>query len=209
MYVGHVDKSYGQAGRPTSAEQGAATRMAIIDAAVALIGELGWGQVTTRAIAARAGVPHGAVGYHFTGKADLLREAAIAATMRVLAGPIAMARQADSVTGLVEGSIGWYSAGAITDPSVALLLEVTREAVRDRALRESFSAVLRDFRASVTDLVIRDQERGAVPAEASSTGTATLVAALLDGLLLHLILDPHLDVEAAASAVRTLLGGHR
>lgn len=204
-----MDKSHGQAGRPTSAEQGEATRRAIVDAAVALIGELGWGQVTTRAIAARAGVPHGAVAYHFNGKAELLREAATAATERMLAAPIAMARQADSVAGLVEGTIGWYAAGGITDPSVALLLEVTREAVRDDALRESFSAMLRDFRASLADLVVRDQERGAVPAEASSAGTATVIAALLDGLLLHRVLDPQLDVEAAASAVRTLLGGDR
>jgi AcrR family transcriptional regulator len=203
-----MDKASGQSDRPTSAEQGVATRRAIVDAAVALIGELGWGQVTTRGIAARAGVPHGAVGYHFNGKAELLREAAIAATMRALSEPIAMAQHADSVAGLVEGSLGWYSSGGITDPSVTLLLEVTREAVRDDALRESFAAVLREFRASLTELVVRDQERGAVPTEASSVGTATLVAALLDGLLLHLILDPHLDIEATVSAVRTLLGGH-
>jgi AcrR family transcriptional regulator len=204
-----MDKSSGQGNRPTSAEQGAATRRAIVDAAVALIGELGWGQVTTRAIATRAGVPHGAVGYHFNGKAELLREAAVEATMRALAEPIAMAGQADSVAGLVEGSLGWYASGGIADPSVALLLEVTREAVRDDALRESFAAVLREFRTSLTELVVRDQERGAVSPEASSVGTATLVAALLDGLLLHLILDPHLDIQATASAVRTLLGGSR
>lgn len=204
-----MDKSDGQGGRPTSAEQGVATRRAIIDAAVALIGELGWGQVTTRAIAARARVPHGAVAYHFNGKAELLREAAIAATMRVLADPMAMARSAGSVAEVVEGTLAWYSGGGITDPSVALLLEVTREAVRDEALRESFASVLADFRAALTDLVRADQERGALPPEASSVGTATLVAALLDGLLLHLILDPHLDTQATAAAVRTLLGGSR
>lgn len=204
-----MDKASGQAGRPTSAEQGAATRRAIIDAAVALIGELGWGKVTTRAIAARAGVPHGAVGYHFNGKAELLREAAISATMRALGEPIAIARRADSVAGLIEETFAWYTGGGISDPSVTLLLEVTREAVRDDTLRESFASILRDYRVSLTELVIRDQERGAVPPEASSAGTATLVAALLDGLLLHLILDPHLDIQATASAVRTLLGGSR
>src|SRR3954471_18939983 len=118
-----MDKPDGQVHRPTSAEQGAATRRAIIDAAVALIGEVGWGQVTTRAIAARAGVPHGAVGYHFNGKAELLREAAISATMRVLADPMAMTRGATSVAELVEGTLAWYSGGGISDPSVALLLE--------------------------------------------------------------------------------------
>lgn len=186
-----------------------ATRKGIIDAAVALIGELGWGKVTTRAIAARAGVPHGAVGYHFNGKAELLREAAISATMRALGEPIAIAQQADSVAGLIEGTFSWYAGGGISDPSVALLLEVTREAVRDDTLRESFASVLRDYRVSLTDLVIRDQERGALFPGASSAGTATLVAALLDGLLLHLILDPHLDIQATVSAVRTLLGGSR
>jgi BetI-type transcriptional repressor, C-terminal len=154
-------------------------------------------------------VPHGAVGYHFNGKAELLREAAISATMRALGEPIAMAQRADSVAGLVEGTLAWYAGGGISDPSVALLLEVTREAVRDDTLRESFASVLRDFRASLTDLVARDQARGAMPSEASGPGTATVVAALLDGLLLHLILDPHLDIQATASAVRTLLGGTR
>jgi AcrR family transcriptional regulator len=204
-----MDKATGQVIRPTSAEQGAATRRSIIDATVALIGELGWGKVTTRAIAARAGVPHGAVGYHFNGKNELLREAAVSATMRALGEPIAMARGADSVCGLVEGTLAWYAGGGISDPSVAVLLEVTREAVRDDTLRESFATVLRDFRTTLTDLVARDQARGAVSPEASSTGTATVVAALLDGLLLHLILDPHLDIQATASAVRTLLGGTR
>ena len=180
-----------------------------MDAAVALIGEAGWGQVTTRAIAARAGVPHGAVGYHFNGKAELLREAAISATTRALAEPIALARQAGSVRELVEGTFAWYSGGGMSDPSVALLLEVTREAVRDDALRESFAAVLRDYRSALADLVRADQERGAVTPEASTLGTATLVAALLDGLLLHLVLDPDLDIQATAAAVRTLLGGSR
>lgn len=204
-----MDKSDGQGGRPTSAEQGAATRRAIIDAAVALIGELGWGQVTTRAIAARAQVPHGAVAYHFNGKADLLREAAIFATTRALAEPIALARQAGSVAELVEGTFAWYSTGGMSDPSAALLLEVTREGVRDDALRESFAAILRDYRAALADLVRADQERAAIPRQADPAGIAALVAALLDGLMLHLILDPHLDIQATASAVRTLLGGNR
>ncbi|MGH3377806.1 MAG: TetR/AcrR family transcriptional regulator [Actinoallomurus sp.] len=204
-----MDKPGGQAERPTSAEQGVATRKAIVDAALALIGEVGWGQVTTRAIASRAGVPHGAVGYHFNGKAELLREAATAATTQALAEPITLARHAGSLAELVEGTFAWYSGGGISDPSVALLLEVTREAVRDDALRESFASVLRDYRAALTDLVRADQERGAVPPDADSAGTAAVVAALMDGLLLHLILDPHLDIQATASAVRTLLGGNR
>lgn len=204
-----MDKSDGQGGRPTSAEQGAATRRAIIEAAIALIGEVGWGQVTTRAIAARAGVPHGAVGYHFTGKADLLREAALTATAQALAEPIAMVRHAGSVREVMEGTFAWYSGGGLADPSAGLLLEIAREAVRDEALREPMAEVLRDYRAALADLVRADQERGALRPDVPPEGVAATVAALLDGLLLHLLLDPGLDTHDTATAVRTLLGGER
>jgi AcrR family transcriptional regulator len=53
------------------------TRQRLLDAAAALIAELGWSQVTTRAIAERAGLPHGTVSYHFRGKQELLTEAAL------------------------------------------------------------------------------------------------------------------------------------
>lgn len=203
-----MTKSVGQGGRPSSAEQGAATRRAILDAAIALIAEVGWGQVTTRAIAERAGVPHGAVAYHFNGKVELLREAALSATLQALAEPITLARQVGSVAELIQGTLGWFAAGGLTDPSVGLLLEAVREASRDGALREPIAAVLRDYRAALADLVRADQERGAVRREVSPEGTAAVIAALFDGVLLHLILDPDLDTEATAEAVRTLLGGN-
>lgn len=207
MYVGHMDKSSGQGGRPTSAEQGAATRRAILDAAIALIAEVGWGQVTTRAIADRAGVPHGAVGYHFTGKTDLLREAALTATTQALGEPIAMARHASSVWELVEGTFGWFAGGGLTDPSVALLLEAVREASRDPALRAPIAAVLRDYRTALADLVRADQERGSVRPDVPPESVAALIAALFDGVLLHLVLDPDLEARATAEAVRILLRG--
>jgi AcrR family transcriptional regulator len=53
------------------------TRLRLLRAAAELIGEVGWGRVTTRAVAARADLPHGAVSYHFHGKQELLTEAAL------------------------------------------------------------------------------------------------------------------------------------
>lgn len=203
-----MDKSVGQGGRPTSAEQGAATRRAILEAAIALIAEVGWGQVTTRAIADRAGVPHGAVAYHFRGKADLLREAARTATTQALSQPVMLARQAGSIWELIDGTFGWYAGGGLADPSVALLLEAVREAARDHALREPIAAVLRDYRATLADLVRADQKRGVVRPDVSADSVAALIAALFDGVLLHLILDPDLDARATVDAVRTLLGGN-
>ncbi|SPT50025.1 MULTISPECIES: TetR/AcrR family transcriptional regulator [Actinomadura] len=202
-----MDKATGQGTRPSSAEQGAATRAAILTATAALIGELGWGQVTMRAIAARAGVPHGAISYHFQGKDDLLRQAAIAGTLQALAEPLAMAQAAGDVREMFEGTLGWFAGGGLEDPSVALLLETVRQSSRDPSLREPLATEMRGFRVALTELVRRDQERGAVTAAPPASGTATVVAALLDGLLLHLILDPELDLQGAAEAVRTLLRG--
>ena len=53
-------------------------------AAAELVAELGWGRVTTRAVAERAGLPHGAVSYHFRGKQELLTEAAMFAFARAI-----------------------------------------------------------------------------------------------------------------------------
>ncbi|WP_165495312.1 TetR/AcrR family transcriptional regulator [Actinomadura roseirufa] len=176
-------------------------------ATVALIAEVGWGQVTTRAIATRAGVPHGAVSYHFRGKDDLLRQAAIAGTLQALAEPLALARQARDVHEVLEGTLAWFASGGLRDPSTVLLLETLRQSMLDSALREPIATALRTFRAELTELVRRDQESGEVVAGPPAAGTAVLVAALMDGLLMHMILDPELDIANAAEAARTLLRG--
>src|ERR1043165_3020943 len=71
-----MDSSVGQdrsKRTPSSDEK----RLRLLRAAAELIAEVGWGAVTTRAVAARADLPHGAVSYHFRGKQELLTEAAL------------------------------------------------------------------------------------------------------------------------------------
>ncbi|MFI9503292.1 TetR/AcrR family transcriptional regulator [Nocardia sp. NPDC052566] len=200
-----MDKANGQSIRPSSAVQGAATRAAIIDATVALIGEVGWGGITLRAVAARAGVRHGVVGYHFRGKDDLLGQAAAAATRQVLAQPLALARQATDIHQVVEGTVAWYSCGGLSDPSMALLLEILRQGVRDSGLRAPIAAEIRAYRAALADLIENGQRRGELTARVPAADAATVLAALLDGLLLHALFDPDLNLNGTAVAVRTLL----
>ena len=50
-----------------------------------------------------------------------------------------------------------------------------------------------------------DQECGAVFTGAPADAIATLLGAVGDGLLLHALLDPGLDVHAALNALRALL----
>jgi AcrR family transcriptional regulator len=61
--------------RRTQAERRAATRTALLDAAVDCLAEEGYARTTKRRIAERAGVSSGALQHHFASKAELLGEA--------------------------------------------------------------------------------------------------------------------------------------
>jgi hypothetical protein len=50
-----------------------------------------------------------------------------------------------------------------------------------------------------------EQQRGAVFADAPAEAIAVLLGAVGDGLLLHALLDPDLDVRPALGALRALL----
>jgi AcrR family transcriptional regulator len=174
-------------------------------AAAELIAELGWGRVTTRAVAERAGLPHGSVSYHFRGKQELLIEAALHAFARAI--PIerfAALETIDDLIGVIAAELGGPEA---VDPTLSrLMIEAMREAERDGALRERLGALLGEYRRMIVRIVRAEQERGAVFAGAPATAIATLLGAVGDGLLLHVLLDPGLDVAAAIDALRALLG---
>jgi AcrR family transcriptional regulator len=201
-----MDSPDGQAGRPNDAPTrgaaSAATRVRLMSAAAELIAELGWGRVTTRAVAARAGLPHGSVSYHFRGKQELLIEAALDAFRRAI--PLAefeRLRSVDDLVALIAAELG-----DATDPVLSrLMLEAMREAERDPALRDRMGLMMREYRRLIVETVRADQERGAVSDEAPAAAIATLVGAVGDGLLLHVLLDPELDVRAAVEALRALL----
>ncbi len=158
--------------------------------------------MTTRAVAARAGLPHGAVSYHFRGKQGLLIEAALEAFRRAI--PLAefeALRSADDLLELIATELR-----EATDPVLSrLMLEAMREAERDAVLRERMGVMMGAYRGLVVEAVRADQARGAVYDGAPAEAIATLVGAAGDGLLLHALLDPELDVAGAIAALRALL----
>jgi AcrR family transcriptional regulator len=170
-------------------------------AAAELIAELGWGRVTTRAVAERAGLPHGSVSYHFRGKQELLAEAAMYAFQQAV--PMAEFQAlttVDDLLGLIGGELG------AMDPVLPrLMFESMAEAERDPALRERLGALLGAYRGLMIETLRSEQQRGAVFAGASPEAIATVLGAAGDGLLLHALLDPELDVAAAVAALRALL----
>jgi AcrR family transcriptional regulator len=173
-------------------------------AAAELIAEVGWGRVTTRAVAARAGLPHGSVSYHFRGKQQLLTEAALHAFQQAmpLEGFQALAG-VDDLIGLIAAEMSDREA---IDPVLSrLMLESMREAERDPALRERMGALLGVYRRVMVETVRADQARGAAFAGAPAEALATLIGAVGDGLLLHVLLDPELDPRPALEALRALV----
>ena len=201
--------SDGQAGRTTdsSSRRGVAsarTRERLLGAAAELIAELGWGRVTTRAVAARAGLPHGSVSYHFRGKQELLIEAALDAFRREI--PVAAFEALDTVDALlalIEAEVGDPEA---IDPVLSrLMLEAMREAEREPVLRERMGAMMREYRDLMVRTVRAEQARGGVFDGASPEAIATLLGAVGDGLLMHVLLDRDVDVAGAIAAMRALL----
>ena len=173
-------------------------------AAAELIAELGWGRVTTRAVAERAGLPHGAVSYHVRGKQELLTEAAMFAFARAIpADEFAALAGVEDLIGLISAEVADRDA---IDPVLSrLMFEAMREAERDAALRERMSAMLARYRELMIQAIRAEQERGTVFAGAPADAIATLLGAVGDGLLLHALLDPGLDIPAALNALRALL----
>ena len=173
-------------------------------AAAELIAELGWGRVTTRAVAERAELPHGSVSYHFRGKQELLIEAALGAFQRAM--PIDHFEALKSVDGMIDLIAAEVSDADAIDPVLSrLMLEAMREAERDPMLHERLGAMLGAYRRLMTETVRADQQRGAVFDGASPEAIATLLGAAGDGLLLHALLDPELDIAAAITALRAML----
>jgi AcrR family transcriptional regulator len=189
---------------PRSGRSSPATRERLTRAAAELIAELGWGRVTTRAVAERAGVPHGAVSYHFRGKQELLIESCLAAFAEAV--PFEEYAAQASVGDLVDLIDSQVDQGLKTDAVLGrLMFEAIREAERDEALRARLGAMITEYRKVLVAVVQAEQERGAIPATLSAEGIATLVTAVGDGLFLHALLDPDLDVSEALGALRALL----
>lgn len=186
--------------RPRSGE----TRQRLLTAAAELIAELGWGRVTTRAVAQRAGLPLGAVSYHFRGKQELLSQAALATVERLF--PMSELTAVESLAellGLITTSLGERE---LSESVLAgVLAEALREAGRDPQLAERMTTLLAEYRRVLGELVRAEQQRDAVRADADPAAVATLVAAAGDGLLLHALLDSEIDAAGAVEALRTLL----
>lgn len=162
------------------------------------MGEVGWGAVTTRLVAERAGVNAALVHYHFSSVPELLSTAALQFASKMLASS-ADALSGDPADG-IEGMLAELSRYTGTDPESLLLAEAFLAAHRLPELRAGLSALVADFRARVAEWL---RSSGVADADA----VALLLGAAIDGLVLHRALDESVDFRVVASPFRRLVTG--
>ncbi|MGH3925584.1 MAG: TetR/AcrR family transcriptional regulator, partial [Pseudonocardiaceae bacterium] len=169
----------------TAADRGREVRRRLLTAATELIPELGWNGVSTRVLAERAGVTPGLVHYHFPSLAALLREAALGMMREVVAATtpgLATAATVDSGLELMLAALDAYTG---TDPMSLLFIETYLAATRDETLRTELAGLLEQFRGALANWLA---EHG----QDNSQQAAAVLAAALDGVLLHRALNPEL-----------------
>lgn len=182
----------------TAAERGREVRRALLEAATELIPELGWNAVSTRLLAQRAGVAPGLVHYHFQGLQVLLREAVITEMRRLLAATGPMLERAENAEAGLGAMLGFLDDYTGDDAMSLLFIEAYLAATRDEELRVELAGLVDELRQ---DLARWLGEHGrAMPEE-----TASVLAAAIDGVLLHRALKPELGSALVAPVLRRLL----
>ena len=195
---GHMTRAFDQTTEAT-------TRNRLLDATAALIAEVGWTAVTVRAVADRAGVTKGVVHYHFGSMDDLRRAAAVHGLMALSGEVLDDARAADTTADALRRLAAAVAAVDVDSPPAAVLVEAMLHAARDPLLREQVRDLLTPFRAALRDRLEHDITTGRVRRSLDPDATATALTAMLDGLMLHAVVDRDLDIAAAAAAIAALL----
>jgi AcrR family transcriptional regulator len=192
----------------TAVEQGQLTRARLMDAAAELIAERGWGAVTTRMVAGRAGLRPGLVHYHFDSVTDLLIDSSLRVAQtevaRVLQPALTRAGR-DALGKLVQAGASFGTGPGGPGQGAAVFIEMLLAARRHERLRSALAGMLAEARAAIGQLV-RANEPGA-----DGQATAEVLLAAFDGLLLHRLLDPALGDPAlgglaVAAPLRRLAG---
>lgn len=181
-----------------AAARGDIARERLLAAATELIAQRGWTGVSTRVVAERAGVGAGVVHYHFPSVQELLSEAALG-TMRDAVAEIGTllerAGDLDDVLDLMLASLDRYTG---RDPVSLLFVETYLAATRDPRLRRGVARVAAEFtRVLARRLAEHDVEQ---PEQ-----TAAVLAAAVDGVLLHRSLNRGLTPAAVAPVLRRLV----
>lgn len=184
------------AGSGTS--RGARRKAELVEAGVALLLEGGWGALTSRAVADRAGANLGLVHYHFGGFPELKR-AVTGAVIAEVFDPVLDVMTAER--GWVDGTRAAMALGAsaLDSHGGRLQAELVTASLGDETIKQQLTEAFAAARTRLTRWLV---ESGVAADQAA--GLSILLVALLDGLLLHRLVDPDLPLDLASAALGEL-----
>ena len=186
------------------------TRARLLAATSAVIADEGWAAATTRRVAEHAGLAPGLVHYHAGTIEQLRRDAVLESIRSFFAESLDILRlSADDGTGADSSIDAWIHALVDPEPANAartqqgrILQESLAVAGRDDALRESIAALVGQHRAVVEDALARQGVR-------DPHGTASMITAIADGIVLQRMLDPSVDLTPVAASIEDLFAARR
>ncbi|HEX6194999.1 MAG TPA: helix-turn-helix domain-containing protein [Jiangellaceae bacterium] len=183
----------------------AGTRERILQAAIELIAEVGGDRLRTRAVAERAGVNQALVHYHFGSMAALL-QAADEAVLAREGEPFFAALEGEvTVADLVEGLFAPVERIGEPTPELMVAIDMLVRATRDEASRNRSKEALAELRSLIHDRLAAARRRGEISEQIDPEAAAAVLGAVLDGLGMHRLIDPELDVRPAIHLITTML----
>jgi AcrR family transcriptional regulator len=182
----------------TAADRGREVRLQLLSAAAELIAELGWNTVSTRILAERAGVTPGLVHYHFPSLQALLRDAALGMISDLLSATELIFEDARTFGTGVNMMLSLLDAYTGRDATSLLFTETYLAATRDETLRVELIGLVDEFRRRLARWL--DEHGASTPHD-----TASVLAAAIDGVMLHRTLNPELTSPAVAPVLCRLV----
>jgi len=189
---------------PVSGGGERSTRARILDATVDLMAEAGIDRVRARAVADRAGVNPALVHYHFGTMAALVVEAAQHALITELGPAVDAFASGATIKEGVAAILDWIVEYGRT-PGATILAEAMVKGTRDPQFRSWSRNAARRFRGLILERLEQGRDAGEVGAALDLEAAALLLAAALDGLLFHHLVDPKLAVTHAAAPIAAML----
>ena len=181
------------------------TRDRILQATVELMAEVGIDRMRTRAIAERAEVNPALIHYHFNSMAALSMEAAQHALIAELGPSIDVLESAATIDEGLRAMLEWIEREGQRTPGATILAEAMVKATRDPEFRRWSRNASRRFRALILERLEAARGRGEIDASLNLPATAVLLAAALDGLLFHHLVDGTLDVVQTIEPIEAML----
>lgn len=186
----------------SNSPRGNRRREQLVDAGIALLCEGGWPAVTARGVAEQADANPGLIHYHFGGvpglHAEIARRAGDLIINPLMAELLGVANERAALA-IVHRLLPETVAD---EQATRLAVELIAGAMRDPALGEVLRDQLRQARMQIAERLGK-LHPGWSPARL--VGVATLIIALIDGLMLHYMLDSDLPAGEALTAVEDLL----